>query len=81
MNEAITVNDLSLGQKISAKVWFRFGRFGEEKDFARIEGKVIGKMECYNSVLVEVDMERSYNAPNKHMWVDLDKIKLITTTN
>lgn len=46
---------------------------GDDVDYAIITGVVIRKLECYNQVLVDVDLEQSFNSPGKSVWVRLDK--------
>lgn len=69
----MSIDDLKIGQSITAGVWFRCGRSGDCMDYACIVGTVIKKMECYNKVLVDVDIPRSFNSPSKVFWVDITK--------
>lgn len=67
----LTAKDIQVGQMVSAGLWFR--ERGDNKDYAIIIGKVIRKLECYNQVLVDVDLQASFNSPLKSVWVRLDK--------
>lgn len=69
----LTANDIQIGQSISAEIWFRCGYCGNEVDYASITGTIIRKLECYNQVLVDVDLQQSFNSPRKTLWVDLNK--------
>lgn len=69
----LTSKDIQVGQIIEAGFWFRCGRYGGDIDHAVIVGKVIRKLECYNQVLVDVDIEKSFNPPRTSEWVELDK--------
>ena len=66
----MTAKDIQIGQNISAGFFFRCGHY---VDYAIITGVVIRKLECYNQVLVDVDLEQSFNSPGKSVWVRLDK--------
>lgn len=68
----MTAKDIQIGQNISARFFFRCGHYGDDVD-AIITGVVIRKLECYNQVLVDVDLEQSFNSPGKSVWVRLDK--------
>lgn len=69
----LTAKDIQIGQTIRAGFWFRCGMYGGEIDRAIIVGKVIRKLECYNQVLVSVDVENSFNPPHLSEWVYIDK--------
>lgn len=69
----LTAKDIQIGQSISASFWFRYGRYGNSTDYASITGTVIKKLECYNEVLVDVNLKESFNSPRKTVWVDLSK--------
>lgn len=69
----MTAKDIQIGQNISAGFFFRCGYYGDDVDYAIITGVVIRKLECYNQVLVDVDLEQSFNSPGKAVWVRLDK--------
>lgn len=69
----LTAKDIQIGQTIRAGFWFRRGMYGGEIDRAVIVGKVTRKLECYNQVLVDVDVENSLNPPRLSEWVDIDK--------
>lgn len=69
----LTSKDIQIGQTIEAGFWFRCGRHGGDIDRAVIVGKVIRKLDCYNQVLVDVDIEKSFNPPRTSEWVELDK--------
>ena len=69
----MTAKDVQVGQTISAGFFFRCGYLGDETDYTRIVGVVVRKLECYNQVLVDVDLEKSFNSPSKSVWVQLDK--------
>ena len=69
----MTAKDIQIGQNISAGFFFRCGHYGDDVDYAIITGVVIRKLECYNQVLVDVDLEQSFNSPGKSVWVRLDK--------
>lgn len=69
----MSIDDFKIGQSITAGVWFRCGRYGDCVDYACIVGTVIGKMECYNKILVDVDIPKSFNSPSKSLWVDIAK--------
>ena len=69
----MTAKDIQIGQNISAGFFFRCGHYGDDVDYAIITGVVIRKLECYNQVLVDVDLEQSFNSPGKAVWVRLDK--------
>ena len=72
----LTARDIQVGQSISATIWFRCGYCGNETDYARITGIVIRKLECYNQVLVDVDLRNSFNSPRGTVWVDLNKSEI-----
>ena len=69
----MTAKDIQIGQNISAGFFFRCGHYGDDVDYSIITGVVIRKLECYNQVLVDVDLEQSFNSPGKSVWVRLDK--------
>lgn len=69
----LTSNDIQLGQTVEAGIWFRCGYQGDDKDYALIIGTVIRKMECYNQILVDVNAKKSFNAPKRSIWVEMDK--------
>lgn len=72
----LTAKDIQIGQTIRADFWFRCGAYGGEIDRASIVGKVIRKLECYNQVLVDVDVEKSINPPHTSEWVYLNKAEV-----
>jgi len=67
----LTAKDIQIGQRITTGLWFRERE--DHKDYAIITGKVIRKLECYNQVLVDVELENSFNSPLKSVWVRVDK--------
>lgn len=67
----IKASDIQIGQTITAGYWFERPFLGD--DFATITGTVIKKLECYNQVLVEVDMDKSENNSDRYVWVIIDK--------
>ena len=73
MQVPMTAKDIQIGQNITAGLFFRCGHYGDDVDYAIITGVVIRKLECYNQVLVDVDLEQSFNSPGKSVWVRLDK--------
>ena len=73
----ITSKEIEIGQSVSASLWFRCGLNGDNKDYSCITGTVTRKLDCYNQILVDVDIEKSFNTPSKTVWVDLNKSELI----
>lgn len=73
----MNIADIKIGQRVEAEFFFRSGRFGDDCDFAQIHGTVIDKMECYNSILVDVDKSKSFNSPRSSVWMDINKSKII----
>lgn len=67
----LTAKDIQIGQTITTGLWFR--ERADHKDYAIITGKVIQKLECYNQILVDVDLQASFNPPLKSVWVRVDK--------
>ena len=69
----MTAKDISNRAEHYGRTLFRCGHYGDDVDYAIITGVVIRKLECYNQVLVDVDLEQSFNSPGKSVWVRLDK--------
>lgn len=72
----MTSRDLQIGQSISAGVWFRCGKYGDDKDYACITGNIIRKIDCNNQILIDVDIEKSFNPPLKQMWINLENTEI-----
>lgn len=72
----MTSKDIEIGQSISANIWFRCGRYGDDIDYASITGTVLRRLDCYNQVLVDVDIKNSFNPPYRQMWVGLDNAEV-----
>jgi hypothetical protein len=77
----LTSKDLQVGQSISADISFRCGPYGGDNDYAHITGTVIRKLDCYNQILVDVDIKNSFNPPQKQMWLTLNENAEVTINN
>lgn len=69
----MSYSDLQIDQIITAAFWFRCGRFGDDKDYAIVEGRITRLMDCYKRIQIEVIKTLSGRYPGQSVWVDYEK--------